>query len=317
MKRYSVTLHNDKRTFSAFSSHPQLQLTTPGAFERLVILMHGFPDNNESYNEIAPLVARHFAKDKVLVVAPLLRGYEQSSIGPQDEYAMADVALDVKAWILLLVPEKQVPVHLVGHDWGAIVAFKTASLYPDLVTSMVTMAIPYLANLRAWQLLWYAPRQLYCLSYMLTMQLLFFYATKFGDVTQPGYLDQLWRCWSPGWEFGDEIASVRRTLAEPGVLDATTAYYRNLVTWKHRHHLRWLVDFGQVPTLILGGDQDGCMLAAVFELEAQLLAPVPKVKVQLLSGVGHFLHREDPGKVGELVCDWFEKYDGGEGGSER
>lgn len=304
---YTVKLHHNQREFSAFSSLPQLQLSSSLAFDRLIILMHGFPDNNQSYKETAPILTEHFGKN-TLVVAPLLRGYEPLSAGPKDEYSMAHVASDVKAWILLLVPEQNKPVHLVGHDWGAIVAFKTAQLYPELITSMVTLAIPYLANLRAWHLLWYAPRQIYCLSYMLTMQLLFFYATKFGDLRKPGYLDQLWEFWSPGWTFGTDIDSVRETLSQPGVLDSATAYYRNLVTWKNRRNLRWPVDFARVPTLVLGGDKDGCMVSALFELEAQLLAPVPKVKVQLLSGVGHFLHREDPTKVGELICDWFDKY---------
>lgn len=305
---HKVSLHNDKRTFSAWSSHPQALLTTPGSFDRLIILLHGFPDNNDSYNEVAPIIQHHFRGDKVLTLAPLLRGYEPSSQGAQDEYTMAHLAEDVRAWILLVVPAKQVPVHLVGHDWGAIVAFKTASLYPELITSMVTMAIPYLSNLKPWQLLWYAPRQVYCLSYMLTMQLSFVYGPKFGNVREPGYLDELWRFWSPGWQFDEQIRSVRETLAAPGVLDHATAYYRNLFSWKNRHNARWPVDFPKVPTLILGGDRDGCMVSALFELESQLLAPVPKVKVQLLTGVGHFLHREDPRKVSELICDWFDKY---------
>lgn len=304
---YRVTLQNEKRTFSAWSSHPQPLLASPAMFDRLVILMHGFPDNNDSYNEVVPLIRRHFG-DNVLTLCPLMRGYEKLSFAPQNEYTMADLAQDVRAWILLIVPEKQMPVHLVGHDWGAIVAFKTASKYPELITSMVTLAIPYLANLRAWQLLWYAPRQVYCLSYMLTMQLTLFYGPRFRGLQEPGYLDDLWRFWLPGWDFSKEIGSVRDTLAEPGVIDQATAYYRNLVTWKNRKEMRWLVDFNKVPTLILGGDQDGCMLASVFELESQILAPVPKVKVQLLTGVGHFLHREDPRKVAELICDWFDKY---------
>lgn len=305
---HKILLHNDKRTFSALSSHPQSLLTSHGSFDRLVILMHGFPDNNNSYNEVAPIIREHFKADRVLTISPLLRGYEPSSQGAQDEYSMADIAKDVRAWILLIVPSKQVPVHLVGHDWGAIVAFTTASKYPELITSMVTLAIPYLANLQPWQLLWYAPRQIYCLSYMVTMQLLLLYGPKFGDLAKPGYLDQLWAFWSPGWNFSSEIASVRETLAQPGVLAGATAYYRNLVAWKNRYELRWLVDFSQVPTLILGGDKDGCMVASLFELESQILAPVPKVKVQLLGGVGHFLHREDPRKVGELICNWFDKY---------
>lgn len=303
-----ITLTNGSRSFSAHSSHPQLAITNPRSFDRVIFFIHGFPDNYDSYNKVLPLVSKHYGKKKVLLIAPLLRGYEPSSQGPDTEYKMSDIAGDVRAWILQIVPNKEVPVHLVGHDWGAIVTFKTCSMYPDLITSAVTMAIPYIANLRPWHYLLYAPRQLYCLTYFFTMQYAFVYRQKFGNLLEPGYLDDLWRYWSPKWDFSSEIDSVRKTLNGPGVLDAATGYYRNLFRPSIIQERKWIVDFEKVPTLILGGDRDGCMVSELYELEARLLASKPKVKVQLLSNLGHFMHREDPVKVGELICDWFDKY---------
>lgn len=305
----SITLQNGNRLFSAYSSHPQSAIANLSNFDRVIFFLHGFPDNNKSYDKVLPLIKANYGKKKVLLIAPLLRGYEPSSQGPDTEYKMSDIAGDVKAWILQIVPNKEVPVHLVGHDWGAIVTFKTAQLYPELLTSTVTLAIPYIANLRPWHYLFYAPRQLYCLTYFFTMQYAFIYRQKFGNLLEPGYLDELWKFWSPKWDFKEEIDSVRQTLNEPGVLDAATAYYRNLFRPSIIHERKWLVDFEKVPTLILGGEHDGCMVSDLYDLEARLLASTPKVKVQLLSGVGHFLHREDPAKVAELICDWFEKYD--------
>lgn len=305
--KYKVKLHHGARTFSAWSSHRQELLGT-GSYDRVIFFIHGFPDNNDSYHSVVPLVTEHYKNEKVLTLCPLLRGYERSSQGKDNEYCVFEMAEDVQAWILEVNPDKKVPVHLVGHDWGAIIAFKAASKYPDLITSVVTLAIPYLTNLHLWHLLWYAPSQVYCLSYMLTMQLLLLYKNKFGDVTKPGYLDSLWDYWSPGWDFSKEIESVRTTLSDPAVLEAATAYYRNLVPWKNLKETRWNVQFDKVPTLILGGEKDGCMVSAVYELESRILGPTPKVKVQLLSGVGHFMHREDPVKVSELICGWFDKY---------
>lgn len=301
-----IHLHHGQRTFSAWCNKDQESIK-PGSFDRLIIFMHGFPDNRDSYHAVVPIVLQDLGP-KTLAVVPLLRGYEVSSQGGPNNYTMAELADDVRLWIIELVPDQSVPVHLVGHDWGAVVAFKTASKYPNLITLMVTMAIPYLSNLHLWHFLWYAPSQLYYSSYMLRMQSPLFYRPKFGNLEEPGYLDQLWVWWSPGWDFSKEIESVRTTLALEGVLDHATAYYRNVLTWKNRHEMRWNVDFEKVPTLILGGDIDGCMVPALFELESRLLAPIPKVKVQLLSGVGHFLHREDPERVGSLVSLWFKKY---------
>lgn len=307
--KYLVKLHNGSKTFTAWSLHRQEVLGQTQHYDRVIFFLHGFPDNNDSYHAVVPIVKQHFKLDNVLTLVPLLRGYERSSTASKDnEYCMVDLAADVKLWILEVNPENKLPLHLVGHDWGAIVSFKTASKYPELITSMVTMAIPYLSNLRLYHLLWYAPKQVWCLSYMLRMQLLWFYKGAFGDLLKPGYLDLLWAHWSPNWDFSSEIVSVRKTLSDPVVLQAATAYYRNLIPWKNIREARWVVDFEQVPTLILGGDQDQCMLPALFELESKMLAEKPKVKVQLLSGLGHFMHREDPTKVSEVICGWLDKY---------
>lgn len=310
---HKVTLHHGPRSFSAWSSHAQSFLGDTSNYHRVIFLLHGFPDNNDSFHDMIPALTGHFGGKtgkNVLLLAPLMRGYEASSQGPGNEYCVFELAEDVEAWIKEVNPSNKLPVHIVGHDWGAIVAFKTAAKYPDLVSSVVTLAIPYLANLRAWHFLWYFPWQIWCLSYMLRMQSSLFYGPAFQNVREPGYLDLLWRYWSPDWDFLLQISSVRKTLAGPGVLDAATAYYRNIVPWKRLSEFRWTVDFEKVPTLILGGEKDGCMLASVFDYESKLLASTPKVKVQLLLNVGHFLHREDPNKVAELVCDWIDKYPG-------
>lgn len=301
---YSTELHNGERTFSAWVNR---QSPKPGTFTRLIIFMHGFPDNKDSFVSMIPAIEEHFGSD-VLIVAPALRGYEKSSQKGKSDYSIASLAEDVRLWILELVPDQRVPVHLVGHDWGAVAAFKAASEYPELITLMVTLAIPYLTNIRWWQFLWYAPQQIWCSSYMLRMQSALFYRYKFGDLLRPGYLDELWAYWAPGWDFSSDIESVRTTLALEGVLDHVTAYYRSALSLRNLRDLQWEVDFDRVPTLILGGDRDGCMVPALFELESRILAPVAKVKVQLLEGVGHFAHREDPDTVGELVTAWFDKY---------
>lgn len=299
-----IQLHHGDRKFSAWCNR---ETVAPGTFDRLFILMHGFPDNRDSFLQLVPVLETHFGPN-VLIVAPALRGYEKSSQDNNYDYSVSSLAQDVRLWILELNPDQRTPVHLVGHDWGAVVAFKTASEYPELITLMVTLAIPYLTNLRWWQYLWYAPLQVWCSSYMLRMQSALFYRAKFGDLLAPGYLDELWAHWSPGWDFSAEIDSVRCTLALVGVLDHATGYYRSIAAVENLRHLKWDVDFEQVPTLILGGVRDGCMLPALFELESRILARVPKVKVQLVEGVGHFLHREDPNRVGKFVTLWFDKY---------
>lgn len=302
---HTVVLGHQQRRFTCWCTHAQSEIGGD-SYKRVVILLHGFPDNNDTFMQMWPGLEARLSD--TLVVAPLMRGYEPSSQGPRDEYHVYQLAQDVKAWIEAVNPRNLHRVHLVGHDWGAVVAFKTASKYPHLVASMVTLAIPYLTNLSWWQLVWYAPRQLWCLSYMLRMQARCLYTGALADPARPGYLERLWRAWSPGWDFGAATESVRRSLSQPGVLDAVTAYYRQVIPWTRLEEARWPVDFLQVPTLILGGVQDGCMLRELFDLEARLLAATANVRVQLVHGVGHFLHREDPASVGDLICEWLERH---------
>lgn len=303
---YRLSLTTGHLTLSARSSLSQEHILQR-RFDKLVLLLHGFPDNNETFTELYPLLQKKYTR--ALFVAPALRGYESNSLGGSKDYCMYEVATDIKNWINTLADGKNIPVHIVGHDWGAIVAFKTASMYPDLVTSMVTLAIPYLTNLSLLKIILFSPlllfKQIWLLSYMLTMQIKFLYHYKFGG----DYLHDLWRFWSPTWNFSDtQLASVAATLSNPFVLDGATAYYRCLLTPKNWKSFRWYVNFDEVPTLILGGTEDGCMLAQLFRLEQKVLATEAKACVALIENVGHFMHRENPLAVASHVISWLAEH---------
>lgn len=310
--QYKIQLRNGERIFSTFSNYDNHDVFCSGGerkWTRVIFLLHGFPDNNRSFNSVWTVILDSVPEDeKVLLLAPSMRGYEPSSQGEQCDYKMSDLAGDVRSWIKDISPDG-IPVHLVGHDWGAIVAFKTASMYPEMITSMACLAIPYITNIRLWEFAWYFPDQIYHSSYMFTMQFGWLYKKRLSDTSSNSYLDGLWRCWSPTWNYTvDEIDSVKRTLQEPGVIDASTAYYRCIANPLNISNRRWNVDFKKVPTLLLGGERDGCMNEKLYRLEASKLANNPYVKVKTISNVGHFLHREDPTKVGELITDWFSEY---------
>lgn len=312
--KHQIKLDIGSRVFSAFSNHSQQEIfSTNGSLKqwnRIVLLIHGFPDNNTSFHEIYPVLESSF-KRRVLLISPLLRGYETSSQGELDEYKLSDLAGDIKAWIELVNSNNKLPLHLVGHDWGALATFKASYLYPEMITSLVTLAIPYLANIRPWEYLVKVPIQLYNSSYMLTMQFPSFYRDRLQQSGRSSYLNYLWNYWSPTYDYSDaEIESVRNTLFEPGVIDAATAYYRCLLRPSIFKELKWDIDFDKVPTLILGGQNDGCMSEKLYALEKWKLRDVENVNVKTISHVGHFLHRENPVKVGELIADWFSKYSG-------
>lgn len=303
---YEISLSRGPLKLTAKSSLPH-EIISKRNFDKLIILLHGFPDTNQTYAELVPFLKKEYKN--ALFVAPALRGYEKSSLGGKYDYCMYEVASDIKEWICLLSGSSNTPVYIVGHDWGAIVAYKTASLYPELVTLMTTLAIPYLTNLSLFRLLFSSPfalfRQLWLLSYMIVMQIRMLYQAKF----QGSYLSDLWRFWSPTWKFTTkQLAEVSAVLGDPAVLDGATAYYRCVVIPKNWKQIRWHVPFDSVPTLIIGGMEDGCMLSQFYEIEKRLLISEPNAKVQLIDNAGHFMHREKPEVVANAIIDWFNAH---------
>lgn len=272
----------------------------------MIFLLHGFPDNNTTYNGVWDSLLTAFSNDRVLLLAPAMRGYEPSSLGPDQDYKLSDHASDVMAWIDSIQPGS-VPVHVVGHDWGACIAYKTASLYPDSVTSMVCMSIPYLRKNRGWEYLLKVPIQMYYSSYMLTMQRESWYKPRFEKSGPDSYLDSLWKYWSPGWNYPrEDIESVRQTLSQKGVLDGATAYYRCMLNPRNIKQV-WSVDFAKVSTMIVAGENDQCMVSTLFKMDREKLKNEKNVLVKLVPRTGHFLQREDPKVVAEILIDWIQK----------
>ena len=107
-----------------------------------VLLVHGFPDHARSWRFQLPALADAGYR----AVAPTLRGYEPSSQPADGDYHIVRMAEDVVAWIDDLGGE---PVHLVGHDWGAIIAYAVAALAPARLLSLTTLAIPHPGRLRS------------------------------------------------------------------------------------------------------------------------------------------------------------------------
>ncbi|MFD7827547.1 alpha/beta fold hydrolase [Kitasatospora sp. NPDC059803] len=106
----------------------------------LVLLLHGFPESWHSWrHQFAPLAAAGYR-----VVAPDQRGYARSEQPERvDAYSLLHLVGDVTALIGALGEERAV---VVGHDWGAPVAWATAALRPDLVRGVAGLSVPPLAG---------------------------------------------------------------------------------------------------------------------------------------------------------------------------
>jgi pimeloyl-ACP methyl ester carboxylesterase len=103
----------------------------------LVLLCHGFPESWYSWRHQIPAIAAAGYH----AVAPDLRGYGGTDAPPErDSYTIMDLVGDMVG-IVAALGEKQATI--VGHDWGATVAWHSALLRPDMFPAVVAMSVPY------------------------------------------------------------------------------------------------------------------------------------------------------------------------------
>lgn len=102
----------------------------------LVLLCHGWPELSYSWRHQIPAVAAAGFH----VVAPDMRGFGRSSV-PEDiaAYSIFDNVGDMVALVSAL-GEKQAMI--VGHDWGAPVAWHAAMFRPDMFTRVAGLSVP-------------------------------------------------------------------------------------------------------------------------------------------------------------------------------
>ena len=110
---------------------------------RPVVLLHGFPDTGRLWRHQAPALADAGFR----VIVPDMRGYGRSD-KPADVRAYAVMALagDVLA---VMGAEGVDRAHVVGHDWGAAVAWGLAALAGDRVDHLVALSVGHPATFRA------------------------------------------------------------------------------------------------------------------------------------------------------------------------
>jgi len=265
-----------------------------------VLCLHGFPDHLESFrHQLGPLAQAGYR-----AVAPLLPGYEPSS---QPSQRVADfhplrVASHVVAWARELGDGGR--IHLVGHDWGAIVSYLACALEPSLFRSLSTLAVPPFHAMEAG--IRRHPGQLRNSWYIFFFQLRGI-ADRVVVARDLAFIEKLWRDWSPGWSWDPgDMAALKRRFREPGVLWSALAYYRatlNPFLADSREMRRLSALPLPVPTLAITGAQDGCMDTRMYDYVDGTLFP-QGYRMERLEGAGHFAHQEKPEEVNALLLDW-------------
>lgn len=127
-----------------------------------IILLHGFPANAQSWQPTAKLLA----KKGYHVLVPEQRGYSKDARPKRRrDYRLSELVEDIVA---LLDSAGLQSAHIVGHDWGGVVAWAFAAAHPERTLSLSTISTPHPRALIGSI---FTSRQLFLSWYMLFFQL--------------------------------------------------------------------------------------------------------------------------------------------------
>lgn len=255
----------------------------------LVLLVHGFPDTAHSWDGTrAALAGAGFR-----AVAPFTRGYAPTDVPGTEAYDSDTLGRDLIALIQALGHGERAVV--IGHDWGASAAYSAAAMAPELLTMLVTIAIPHPASLTPTPSALWAVRHFFALSRRS--------APRWVPNDDFAYVDELLRRWSPRWNPGpEESAAVKAIFRNPKNLEAALGYYRALRPWPPSSHKLKI----SVPTASFAGDSDLVAPAAYEKARSRFTGPYEVVQMP----GGHFMHREHPAIFNEKllrVLEWVKR----------
>lgn len=267
----------------------------------LALCLHGFPDSAHTWRHLLPALA----DAGFHAVAPFMRGFAPTGIPADGGYGIAALAADAVALHQALGADGDAV--LIGHDWGAEAAYLAAAHAPDRWRRLVTLAIPPAG---ADQLLFSDYDQVRRFFYMWFFRDPLNFAHAVVAQNDLAFVDRLWDDWSPGFDAGDHLESVKACLREPENLDAAIGYYRAVGApgggaadpARYAAYDESAAKPSPQPTLYLHGARDGCIGADIARQAEGFLAPGSRMV--MIEGAGHFLHLEKPREVGEHIVAW-------------
>ncbi|MCP5065063.1 MAG: alpha/beta hydrolase [bacterium] len=258
---------------------------------RLALCLHGFPEHAVSWRWQMPLLARLGYK----VWAPNQRGYGASTIFPNKaDYEIEHLTSDVGHLIDAADVDQVV---LIGHDWGAMVAWTFAAEQVRRLDRLVIMNVPHPTCFReglrnGWRQRmrsWYA-------AFFQIPRLPEWLLTSRGAVM----LERAFR--QPGMDvsrFPDELIDVYRSNAlRPGGMKAMIDWYRAAGTSFGRDEPLAKIE---TPTLMLWGENDP---ALGKELTYGTGQHVSDLTLRYLPGVSHWVQQEAPETVNRMLEAW-------------
>ncbi len=257
----------------------------------LVIALHGFPEFWRGMSGVITGLARAGYR----VVAPDQRGYNLSE-KPEgiDAYSVDEMALDVVGLIDAMGRES---AHVVGHDWGAAVAWWLALTRPERVRRLVVINVPHPSvfarevrgNRKQLRKSWY----IFAIQVPALPERL-----AFGRRTRQRFSRAIAGTANPGSFTPDYLAHLREAWAQPGAAQGMLNWYRASV---RRRPGRLADKRVHVPTLIIWGRKDVALSDSMVQPSADLC---DDVRVEWFDDATHWVLHDEPERTSALILDF-------------
>ncbi len=255
----------------------------------LVVLLHGFPEFWWSWRrQLTALSAGGF-----WVVAPDMRGYNESE-KPKSvaAYEIERLAADVAGVIRGLGRKK---AFVVGHDWGAMVAWYFAMNHQELLEKLAILNVPHpLQMTRGLR----NPKQLMKSWYM------FFFQLPFG-VPEKVFARNDYRMLRLTFEVdkfpAEEIEQYVDAMRVPGAITAAMSYYRAAIRRVVKNRVPKTVPI-EKPVLVLWGDRDRYLGSEMAEPPKRF---VPNATVRHFPNATHWIQNAAPDDVNRELLAFF------------
>lgn len=249
-----------------------------------VILLHGQPQTNVAWEAVLPLLAEAGYR----CLAPNQRGFS-SGARPRRrrDYRMAELVEDVN---VLVDASGARSVHLVGHDFGGLVAWSFAAKHPQRVRTLSSLSSPH-------------PRALQYAMLTSKQGLLSWYAYAYQLPRFPerfylgadGTGARLARMLVSGGQHPDLANRDARAMTEPCAYTAALNWYR-AAPWSGR------VGNVSAPTLLMWSDGDKYITESAARRSEMYTSGEFRFDVRTGS---HWIPDEQPDVAARLLLDWF------------
>lgn len=254
---------------------------------QVAVLLHGFPEDRHSWDGVTPALATAGYR----VLAPDQRGYSPGARpAARSAYTLSRLADDVLALADAAGADR---FHLVGHDWGAALAWYLAGHYPGRLISVAALSVPHPeAFLKALRSSNQAARSWYMAVNQLPRLPELALSRRGGDVLRSALVGS-------GLD-PDSAARYAARAADPAAMRGPLNWYRAIPLG-----LRDRTGQIAVPSLFIWGDGDRFVSRAAAELCGNYVTG--PYQFEVLSGASHWLPEEEPDRVAGLLVEHFAR----------